>query len=516
MPRSPNFLIVVAEQFTALVDPNYQPCLVDAPSLAGLASGATRFRRAYCNAPVCGPSRLSFLTGLFACNNGGYDNGSVLAPHMPTFGHLLTRSGYQTAMCGRMHIHGLDQHVGFEKRLVSEMINPDLCNPGDRKGPEVDAAEPPEPASDRRLREPKWSDSPIHRHDEYVTEQALRFLRAVSRGGDQPFCLVVGYHAAHSGARANPACAPLYDKYIERDLPATASPIELFGALPEHARWAIKTAGDSDRACSPAQQRRRVVLYLASVEFFDRQLGKLLDALADAGLADDTIVVVTSDHGEGMGRHGLWGKMVFYDEVQRIPMYVRVPGRGAQVVDECVSLVDIAPTLADFAGVDASVPFDGRSIRPLVERTREEREDAVVFSEYHGYRAPCDMYMVVKGRFKYCHYLAEQDELYDLEADPDEMRNLAPDPAHADVASGLMAEVRARVDVERMSNVIQLHNARRDLVHQSYEASEAFRRMAIDRHEAFRRKLDEPWWDGGEYLHAGMPWKAAEPDVTAD
>ena len=338
----------------------------------------------------------------------------------------------------------------------------------------------------------------------------------MSRGGDQPFCLVVGYHAAHSGARANPACAPLYDKYIERDLPATASPIELFGALPEHARWAIKTAGDSDRACSPAQQRRRMALYLASVEFFDRQLGKLLDALADAGLADDTIVVVTADHGEGMGRHGLWGKMVFYEEVQRIPMYVRVPGRGAQVVDECVSLVDIAPTLADFAGVDASVPFDGRSVRPLVERTREEREDAVVFSEYHGYRAPCDMYMVVKGRFKYCHYLAEQDELYDLEADPEEMRNLASDPAHADVASDLIEEVRARVDVERIANVIELHNAERDLVHQSYEASEAFRRMTIDRHEAFRREFDEPWWDGGEYLHAGMPWKAAEPGVKAD
>ncbi len=150
-------------------------------------------------------------------------------------------------------------------------------------------------------------------------------------------------------------------------------------------------------------------------------------------------------------------------------------------------------------------PIDGRSLRPLVERTRPERDDAVVFGEYHGYRAPCDMYMAIKGNYKYCHYLTEQDELYDLEADPDEMHNLADDPAWATVACALMAEIRSRVDIERTAETIAMQNDQRDLVCDAYEASDAFKRMQHERHAAFRAALDEPWWDGGDYLYAHDP-----------
>jgi choline-sulfatase len=511
MPRRPNFLIVMAEHFTSLQDPNYQPFPMDLEAITRLATQATRFERAYCAAPVCGPSRLSFLTGRLVCNHGGYDNGSVLASHVPTFGHVLTRGGYRTAMCGRMHIHGLDQHVGFEQRPASEIINPDLCQRGDRKGPAVDISKPPTPAPDDAPPTPTWSDSPIFKHDEYVTQQACQFLRGVPKDDDdRPFCLVAGYHAAHPGSYPNPAHAPLYDKYIQRDLPIAEFSPRLFDQLPQHARWAINTTKASNQAYSHAQQRHHMALALAATEYFDQQVGQLLNALDNAGLADDTIVIVTADHGEGLGRHGLWGKMYFYEHAQRIPLYIRVPGRDAQVVRECVSLVDILPTLADFADCDIPAPTDGKSLRPLIEQTRPERDDAVVFSEYHGYRAPCDMYMVVKGKYKYCHYLTEQDELYDLASDPDEVHNLADDSAYAAIASELMAEIHSRVDIEHTAETIAEQNDQRDLVCEAYEASDTFKRMQRERHEAFRAALNEPWWDGGEYLYAEVPSKPSK------
>ncbi len=305
MSKRPNFLIVMAEHFTALQDPNYQPFAMDLPAITRLAARSTRFERAYCAAPVCGPSRLSFITGRYVCNHGGYDNGSVLASHIPTFGHVLTRGGYRTAMCGRMHIHGLDQHVGFEERPASEIINPDLCQRADRKGPNVDITTPPAPARDAEPTTPTWSDSPIFKHDAYVTEQACRFLRDAPGGDDdRPFCLVAGYHAAHPGSYPNPDHAPLYEKYMQRELPIAEFSRDLFDKLPQHARWAINTTKASNQALDSAHQRHHMALALAATEYFDQQVAALLDALDASGLADDTIVIVTADHGEGLGRHG--------------------------------------------------------------------------------------------------------------------------------------------------------------------------------------------------------------------
>lgn len=493
MTGQPNILLVMVEQFSALADPRVADMPVETPALDRLAKQAVRFDRAYCNAPVCGPSRLSFLSGRYACNVEAYDNGSILPSHVPTFAHVLNDAGYRTAMCGRMHIHGLDQHRGFELRLCSEIINPLICTDAD--WPCDMLPTPPLPPAPDEPFEPPYSDSPIYQHDEYVTQRACEFI---GQAHDQPFCLVAGYFAAHTGFVAREQLEPLYRKYMARDLPLPTFTPDDYDRLPQHTRRLLHNQKADQRVYSDAYHQHEMAMYLARIEYVDMQLGRLLDALDAAGRADDTVVIFTADHGENMGRHGIWGKMNFYEEAQRIPLYVRQPGGEARVIDTPVSLVDLLPTLADLGGADVTFPIDGHSLAPLLAgKTQPSR---TVFSEYHGYRAPGGLYMTLVNDFKYCHNVNEPDELYDLRTDPQEVDNRIDDPACAAAREACMTELRRIVDVDRMEARIAEHNRQRAAVARSIERSDFLAARTHEQIEAFRAALDEPWWDGGKYM----------------
>ena len=168
----PNFVILMAEYFGANVCPGYGNTVVQAPNLTRLAQDSISFDRAYCASPVCGPSRFSFLTGNYVFNTGAYDNGSTIPSHVPTYAHLLTAGGYETAMCGRMHIHGLDTHHGFERRLSSEIIDPRLGTRADLPG----KLEPIRPLPPAKKTDPVFEayDSPIHLHDDNTCVRTWR------------------------------------------------------------------------------------------------------------------------------------------------------------------------------------------------------------------------------------------------------------------------------------------------------------------------------------------------------
>jgi len=499
MTKRLNIVVVVFEQFSALADPNYAECPVDAPALRELAGRAVRFDRAYCNAPVCGPSRLSLLTGRFAGNIDAFDNGSILPAHVPTFAHMLDLAGYRTALCGRMHIHGLDQHRGFEERLCSELINPLPCMPADWPG----RMEPirPLPLDSGGPYEPRFSSSPIYQHDRYVTEQSCDFLRRLGDDNSQtPFALLAGYLSAHSDFGVCPELEPLYHKYIRRDLPVPPFTRDDYERLPEHIRRLHQYHRADQRIFSTDYHRHELALYLARVEYADRQIGRILACLEESGLADRTAVIVTADHGEMMGHHGLWGKMNFYEPAVRVPLYIRVPGVSAGIVSQSVSLVDLLPTIAELTGAEVSFPVDGRSLLPLLEDPSTPSAGPAIFSEYHGYLSPSSMYMAMRGQLKYCHYLREPCELYDLSSDPGECRNLVEDPAYAAARDELLGDIQRRVDIEALERRIAEHNAQRDTVAKAIERSEILAAAIRHRIAAFRNERDEPWWDGGKYI----------------
>lgn len=498
----PHILLLMIEQLSAFADPRYATVPVETPALDRLARRSIRFHRAYCNAPVCGPSRLSFLTGRYACNVNAFDNGSELPGHVPTFAHMLNLAGYRTAMCGRMHIHGPDQHRGFEHRLCSEIINPLLCADADVPGP-MEAIRPlaPDPGEPCQ---PAFSDSPIYRHDEYVTRQACAFLEERAADTDaNPFCLVAGYLTAHTSFKPFPGLEPLYHKYLTRDdLPLPGFTRDDYQRLPEHARRQHQYLGNDERIFSDAYHRHEMAWYLARVEYADRQVGRVLDALESSGLADRTAVIVTSDHGEDMGRHGHWGKMNFYEEAERVPLYLALPGEQAgRTVTLPVSLVDILPTLADLAGCDITFPIDGESFQSL----EIEDEERTIFSEYHGYQAPGSMYMALRDSIKYCHYVNEPDELYDLRRDPGEERNRIDDPEVAPAREELLREIQRRVDIQDTERRIAEYNAQRDTVANALNQSDIHVASTRRRIARFREACNEPWWDGGAYMAQSEP-----------
>jgi len=240
--------------------------------------------------------------------------------------------------------------------------------------------------------------------------------------------------------------------------------------------------------------------YCARVEYLDTRVGRLLDALEDSGQADDTAVIFFADHGDNKGRHGLWGKMNFYQESQCVPLYARVPGVDPRVVRERVSLADLAPTLADLGGCEVTYRMDGQSLAPLLRGERPEDPNAVIFSEYHGYLSPSDMYMVVRGDYKYCHYLREPCELYNLAEDPGEEDNRIDDPSLEPIRAELEAEIRKRVDIERFDERVRDYNDQRRTVAEAIIASADIRQSTAAYIKEFRDRLDEPWWDGGEFI----------------
>ena len=180
-----------------------------------------------------------------------------------------------------------------------------------------------------------------------------------------------------------------------------------------------------------AQTRAARRAYLGAIAYVDDQLGRLMAALQATGLAENTIVVLTSDHGEMLGDRGLWYKMNFFDGAARVPLVIASPGRFApRRVAASVSLLDLMPTLVDLAGGDPALggPIDGRSLAPhLVGRTGHDE----ALGEYLAEGAIAPMVMIRRGPFKFIHSPPDPDQLYDLAADPGERANLAVDPAHA-------------------------------------------------------------------------------------
>ena len=495
----PNLLLLMAEQFSALSDPNYVDFPTRTPTLDRLAAEGVRFENAYTNAPVCGPARMSFLTGRYVCNHEAYDNGSALPSHMPTFGHLLTANGYRTILCGRMHYHGLDPLKGFERHVIQEIHSPLLHNPGDFPGA-FEPIRPLAPAPADAAYEPAFSDSPVYRHDDCVTQAAREFLLGYPASEDRrPFCMTVGYLTAHPGGKPIPELRELYDFYLAQDLPTPRFTREQYDRLSEHLKRHHQFHNHTEEIFREAMHHHEMAWYLARVTYLDRQLGRVLDALDEAGLAGDTVVVFIADHGEGMGRHGLWGKMYFSEEPERVPLYVRGPGaRAGAVVSERACTVDVLPTLAALAGCETPFPVDGESLAPLLDGSRPER-DRTIFAEYHGYLSPSDAYMVIKGDYKYCRYLLEPCELYNLAEDPAEERDLGDAPELAEVRADLEQEIRRRVDIEAVAERIREYNVQRQATADAMAASALMQKWNQDYIAWRRREENDPCWDGGAY-----------------
>lgn len=444
---APNILIILADQLVPFLTSPYGDALARTPALEALADEGVRFDAAYTPSPLCAPARAALLAGRHASSVGVFDNASIMASDVPTIGHYLALAGYDTVLSGKMHMIGPDQLHGFEHRLTTDVF------PAGLDWVPVPAPDGSFPAGGHArhyaLPDPGVRPWTIFQdYDDEAHRQAVRYVRERGRtGATDPFAMIVSFHHPH-----DPFHVPqeYWDRFegVDFPLPNPRTETTPRSTMDEWADAAHATA-DYDLA-DPESARALRRAYAAAVSYIDDKIAQLVATLRDEGEFDNTLILVSSDHGDMLTERGMVQKRTFYEWSSRIPLIVRMPHAewAGTVVDAPVSLIDILPTLVDVVGIPAEecAPWDGSSLLPVMAGQAEP--ERVVFSEYHLEKVHAPCFMVRRGSLKYVLVHEHDEQLFDLATDPDELRDLSDDPRWAAQREELRALLVAEFDIE--------------------------------------------------------------------
>jgi arylsulfatase A-like enzyme len=471
--QRPNIIVMMSDDHAAHALSAYRPYLrygaerlPETPNLDRLAAAGMLFVNAFVTNSICGPSRAAVLTGQYGHLNGMMTNAGSFHPTNVTFPQLLRQGGYQTALYGKWHL--IVEPTGFDHYEI-------LAGQGSYYNPTL------------------HSERDSARHTGYtsdiVTERALGWLRARDR--TKPFLLLLNFNAPHRYWDPGPAQLGLYRQttfpepatlwdegagraFRRRDAEMTIE-LDMFPrdlkleapALTPAQRAAWDSAYGSENAAFAGRAltgealtrwkyQRYIGDYFRVVAGMDANVGRVLEEVERAGLADNTIIVYTSDQGFFLGDHGWFDKRWMYEESLRTPLLVRWPGvvRPGSHNRDLVMNLDLAQTLLEAGGVAAPPQMQGASLVPLLRgRTPADWRDAVYYQyfEYPGWHMVRRQYGVRTDRHKLIHYYEEGAwELFDLERDPEELRSVYADPAYAPTVARLkerLAQLRRQYDV---------------------------------------------------------------------
>jgi choline-sulfatase len=447
----------MCDQLAASWLPAYGHGIVSAPAIDGLARDGVVFDSAYCPFPLCAPSRAALLAGRHASGIGVYDNAAELPASVPTLVHRLRAAGYDTCLSGKMHFVGPDQLHGFERRLTTDVYPADLDWTPDWRVPAGERM--PWYHSMESVLEPGVCAAAMQTdYDDEVAHRAVRKLRDLARDRTRPFFLCVSFTNPHDPWELPPQYWDRYDADAI-DMPAVGA-IPLAEADPHSARLRAMSGIDGAQL-SGEQIRRARHGYYAAISYADERIGEVLAALDATGLRDDTIVVFTSDHGEMLGERGLWYKMAFFEQSVRVPLIVSAPRRfPTGRVSVPVSGLDLLPTLLELCGLPPADGVDGRSLAPALSGGSLPPAD--VFVEYLAEGVSAPAVMVRRGRWKYVWSGSDPELLFDMEADPRELSDVAAD--HPSLCAVLRAEVERRWDMPALTETILRSQAERRVV----------------------------------------------------
>ncbi len=452
-PEGPNILMVMSDQHRG----DWLGCAgaswLKTPNIDALAKRGAHFRNAACNSPLCAPSRASLASGLRCSNVGVYLNSHLYPLSTPTYYQVLRQGGYRVGCVGKTDLHKRDHwegvngdrpimyHLGFTdpmetegkgsasryapkgvcpytnyllKRGLAEKFNEDYNKTRNTQWYSADSVLPLEAY-----------------HDHFVGRNACKFLENVNT--ESPWHYFVSFVGPHSPWDAPSEYA---EKFDPEDMPVEKAVRDDCTGKPENVkrRHEKGSRGLTDERLAGAWQQ-----YAGMINLIDDFMGRFVDILKDRGMYDNTVIIYCSDHGEMMGDHGIFHKTVFYEGALRIPLVIAGPGiKSIGTSDALVELADMAPTILEMAGLEATFPMDARSLVPVLRGDRKE------FREKQISEVGCSK-MLYDGRYKYMEHSRDLDELYDLENDPQELENLVQSNEEKanDMSSRLRGGLRA-------------------------------------------------------------------------
>ena len=447
MPKSPpNILFIVADQLAAHFLPAYGHPVVKTPNLDELARGGAVFENFYTPSPLCAPARASLMSGLLPSNHGVYDNAAEFASSIPTFAHYLRLRGYRTCLSGKMHFVGPDQLHGFEERLTTDIYpadfgwTPDWSKPQERIDWWYHNMTSVKQAGIAEIT------NQIEYDDEVAFLASRRIYDYARYGGGEPFCLVVSFTHPHDPYAAR---AEFWNMYRDEEIDMPATPALPYAKLDPHSRRLYDACAIAEYDITEADVRDSRHGYYANISYLDSLIGKLFETLRTCELAQNTLIAITSDHGDFLGERGLWYKMSFFEHSARVPLIVFGKDHvRARRIREPATLCDLLPTFCDLAGQENTMlagPVEGHSLYPLLKGAPENPE-AMAFGEYLAEGAIAPIYMLRQERWKFVYSEPDPAQLFDLEADPHERRNLAADPEHAGLVRKFRQTLESRFD----------------------------------------------------------------------
>ena len=449
----PNFLILLSDQHSPHVLGCYGDRVVQTPNLDRLASRGVLFEHAYCQAPLCVPSRMSFLTGLQPSQSRVWTNSDTLPSDIPTFAHALGAAGYQTALIGRMHFNGPDQRHGFDQRLVGD-VTPAFPDRGIPLTPQLLPGATNSSRLSVSIAGPGKTAYQVF--DEDVTKATVDYLRGAA-STKRPFCAVSGFVLPHSPF----VCPESFWRYYYDRVTAPPLPPGYLAALHPAIQTWRKARGVDD--LTTEEIRRARAGYYGLVAQFDGMVGRILEALRESGMENDTVVVYTSDHGEMAGENGMWWKMNFYEGSVTVPLIVASSRfRPARRASETVSLVDIAPTLCELAGAP-QVQGSGKSLVPVLSGTATAPPTDAL-SELAPMGPVPATRMIRRGKWKLVHFHGMRPQLFDLERDPREQHDLGESAEFRAVRDELTAAVMRDWKPEEISRELAVRQSQRTIL----------------------------------------------------
>mgnify|MGYP003331744112 FL=1 len=402
---------------------------VKSPNIDRLAKLGVRFDRAYCQFPLCSPSRSSLMTGLRPDTTRVFDLQYHFRTHLPdvvTLPQMFSRNGYYAARVGKIYHYGNPGDIGTsgldDKASWQHFVNPagrdkttierDILNYTPKRGLGSAMCF----LADQTGKDEEHTDGKV----------ATETIKLLEANQDKPFFLACGFYKPHT-----PYVAPA--KYWQPyPLAEIKLPVEPEGNRDGKLKPALASTPQPYFGVTPDQARECKQAYYAAISFVDAQIGRVLDTLDRLKLWDRTVVVFWSDHGYHLGEHGLWMKQSLFEESARVPMVIVAPGAkgNGQPCARTVEFVDLYPTLADLAGLTPPNNLAGASLKPLLENPAAAWSKPAFTQVWRG-SFPGHSVRTERWRYTEWDDGKQGAELYDHAADPKEFKNLAADPAHA-------------------------------------------------------------------------------------